>query len=256
MNLRLCSDLHIDHREGRPGRTTDVVSRLGDGDHDVLVIAGDVAESGKCVRYLDAILAAQKHAQPVVFVAGNHEYYNIDSRDLRARLRDLQRKSPGRFYFLDKDVVEIKGQRFVGCTLWFPFEEPDLDTRFMNDFRYVPGLKGWVDREARDCARFLRREVRGGDVVVTHHMPHPRSISPKFAAAVTNKYFLNDVSDVVENHGAQLWHHGHTHDHVGYPSRDGRTYVVTWPLGYPGERWSNGQSRPDVPYFDMRIETD
>lgn len=73
--------------------------------------------------------------------------------------------------------------------------------------------------------------------MVTHHLPHPRSIHPKYRGSGLNRFFLHDVSPIVENAGAALWVHGHTHSSFDYMA--GETRVVCNPFGYaancPGE---------------------
>jgi Icc-related predicted phosphoesterase len=66
--------------------------------------------------------------------------------------------------------------------------------------------------------------------VVTHHLPHPRSIDPYFAGSPLNRFFLHDVSNTVECGEAALWVHGHTHASCDY--RVGKTRVVCNPFGY------------------------
>lgn len=96
--------------------------------------------------------------------------------------------------------------------------------------------KAWLD-ERLEC------EFGGTTVVVTHHLPHPRSIHPRFADDPLTPAFCSDLSELVEGSGAALWVHGHTHTSCDYIA--GVTRVVCNPKGYgpqsPGGRIENEQ---------------
>jgi Icc-related predicted phosphoesterase len=79
------------------------------------------------------------------------------------------------------------------------------------------------------CA-FLEREVREGDVVVTHHCPHPGSVARKFAGDPVTPAFCSDLSEVIEATRPALWIHGHTHTSFDYEA--GATRIVCNPHGY------------------------
>lgn len=94
----------------------------------------------------------------------------------------------------------------------------------------IGGFREWVGGKAKKSAEYLTGEIRPGDVVVTHHLPHIRSVAPRYVGDALTRYFLHDISDVVEGCGARLWLHGHTHDSMDY--RVGPTRVLCNPFGY------------------------
>ena len=70
-------------------------------------------------------------------------------------------------------------------------------------------------------------------VVLTHHAPSRRSISPRFAGDALNPCFVSEVIEKI--HFAKpvaLWLHGHVHDAFDYELNG--TRVVCNPLGYLG----------------------
>jgi len=79
--------------------------------------------------------------------------------------------------------------------------------------------------------------------MLTHHLPHPRSIHPRFADDPLTPAFCSDLSDLVEGSRAALWVHGHTHTSCEYIA--GNTRVACNPKGYgpqsPGGRIENEQ---------------
>ena len=69
-------------------------------------------------------------------------------------------------------------------------------------------------------------------VVVSHHLPSARSVSARFASAVTNAAFVSDLDALIPN--ADWWIHGHTHASHCY--QVAATTVLANPRGYPSRR--------------------
>ena len=70
--------------------------------------------------------AAQKFpGLPIVYVAGNHEYYGAQL-GLLSELRKPSWKQMG-VNFLDRQSYELDGVRFLGCTLWSSFSHYGAD---------------------------------------------------------------------------------------------------------------------------------
>ena len=226
MKLRVLSDLHFEfHRDG--GRSW--IADQRDAGWDVLVLAGDVTT----VLWFEQVFAWFREAagsRPIVYVPGNHEYYGSSVADVRKGLAALGEADP-LLHVLDNRSVVIEGQRFVGSTLWFRHSgRRERADRMLNDFQQIGGFRPWVGVQADRSAAFLAREVRCGDVVVTHHLPHEGSVAPQFRGSALNRYFVHDVGSVVEGSGAALWIHGHTHVSCDY--RAGQTRILCNPFGY------------------------
>lgn len=66
-------------------------------------------------------------------------------------------------------------------------------------------------------------------VVVTHHLPHPRSIHPRFEGDAYTPAFASDLGWLVRP-PVTLWIHGHTHASMDYAVNG--TRVVCNPRGY------------------------
>jgi predicted phosphodiesterase len=232
VRIRVLSDLHLEAAPFEPPAAT----------ADVVVLAGDIHNGAAGVEW-----AKRTFAEPVVYVAGNHEPFDAEFHATAATLCSTADGSNVRV--LDCDEAVIDGVRFLGCTLWSDFEldgpgarDAAIETarRLVPDFRVV----GFGDRafaptdwialhrahrawlEARLGAPFA-----GATVVVTHFLPHPGSIAPRYAADPLNPAFASRLEPLVER--AALWIHGHTHVAADY--RVGAARVVCNPRGYPGE---------------------
>jgi Icc-related predicted phosphoesterase len=109
----------------------------------------------------------------------------------------------------------------------------------MNDFRLIRYGEGRrfhpADARAIHLAqvRWLRanlaEEFVESTVVVTHHLPHRRSIHPKYNGSDLNPSFASDLSDLM-GPPVSLWIHGHTHESFDYVVNG--TRVVCNPCGY------------------------
>ena len=141
---------------------------------DVLVLAGDVLPIRRPPHVREMLGWFCLRFPRVVYVPGNHEYYKTSPAAGAALLATCAEDFPN-LTVLDAAVAEIEGTRFVGTTLWFPPTPDEEDyRRFLADFSLIESFVPWVhEAHARNLA-FLEQEVRPGDVVVTHFLPHPQ----------------------------------------------------------------------------------
>ena len=245
MRLRILSDLHLSQG------TLD----LPPVDADVVVLAGDIA------RPPEAIAWARALATPVVYVAGNHEFYGSSFAATIRSLRELAAGSD--VHVLDDEALVLDGVRFLGSTLWTDFAlygRGDLRAaayaeavRFLRDFSRIRDDDGAPFTPDGCAARFathaawldarLDEPHAGPTVVVTHHAPSRRSIHPRFAGTLLNPCFVSDAEPLAGRAG--LWIHGHVHDSFDYDLRG--TRVVCNPRGYA----RNGV--PENPSFDPAL---
>ncbi len=203
-------------------------------DGDVLILGGDLIPLRESEPVRRAFSWFCRRFSHVVFVPGNHEYYRTCPADAEALLDACAQEIPN-LHVLNPGIATINGARFVGATLWFP-DTPDevLYRRGLSDFQLIADFVPWVHHTHAAHLKFLKTNVRPGDVVITHHLPHPRSIAPQFFGSTLNRFFLaEDAASLVEQSGARLWVHGHTHAACDYVIGD--TRVVCNPRGYPGE---------------------
>lgn len=234
MRIQLASDLHLELL-ARMWPQERLIGALPGA--DVLVLAGDID------RGVRAIERFARWPVPVLYLAGNHEYYDSPWEQLRV---DLRRAAEGTAVrFLDNDVVTLGGVRFLGSTLWTDYglagvaqaDAMAAAEDFLLDHRRIITRSGPLraaqaleehQRSRAWLARELSRDRATPTVVISHHGPHPGSIHARFAGSVVNGAFVSDLVDLVEQ--ADLWLHGHVHDSFDY--RVGRCRVVSNPRGY------------------------
>lgn len=234
MRIRVLSDLHLEFLDWTPPPV----------ETDVVVLAGDIHVGVHGLEW------AREHfpTTPVVYVAGNHEFYGARLQDVLAALREAGKRLD--ISVLDGDALILSGMRFLGATLWTDFAlygaQPRqiahamADAKYgMNDFRVIRyGETGLFRPEhAREIhlaqVQWLEEKLAatftGATVVVTHYLPHRQSIHRKYDGDSLNPAFASDLAHLVKSPVA-LWIHGHTHQSCDYVVNG--TRVVCNPRGY------------------------
>ena len=240
MKLLILSDLHFEfHRDHGVSFVESLPLEV-----DACVIAGDLTVGAKIPAALD--LFCDRYAD-VVYVHGNHEFYNTQWEEVLALTEHSARKHPN-LHWLDCGVAEIQGQRFVGAPLWFR-RAPGVPTWGMTDFLVIPRFEEHVYVENQRALKFFDETLKPGDVVVSHHLPSPQSIDFIYKRSPLNAFFLCDVSPLILRAKPSLWIHGHTHASCDYLLEE--TRVICNPFGY-ADHDLNSRFREEVFEFNNR----
>jgi hypothetical protein len=102
----------------------------------------------------------------------------------------------------------------------------------LNDFRLIADAPDALDRENEQSMRWLEEVVCPDDIVVSQHLPSPRSTHARHAGSPINCFFVCDIEHLIVARQPRLWIHGHTHESMDY--RIGCTRVLCNPYGYEG----------------------
>jgi predicted phosphodiesterase len=223
---------------------------MGHENIDLVVLAGDIHAGLRGFVYAEQL--AEYFEAPVVYVAGNHEYYHQHIDLLEPALRRASDDSGGRVTFLDNDIASfgINGQRLhvLGCTMWTDFRLHDAPAaamefaaRHMNDYRAIRCVTSFFRPEnalARhersrlwlraNVARLRLEEPEAKLIAVTHHAPHEAvlgrrigRIGPSYASHLLPEFAVSPPD---------VWIHGHTHHRHDSVLEGVR--VVSAPRGY------------------------
>jgi predicted phosphohydrolase len=244
--LAIYSDLHLEFADFEPPKL----------DVDAVILAGDIHVGIEAIRWIRAHFADR----PVIYVAGNHEYYRHNLPRLNQKIAALCKDS--NIHFLECDNRVVAGVRFLGATLWTDYAitgDAELamfeGEQMMTDFRLIRHgdkhqrlrAEHLLRRHARTRA-WLRQHLDGPfdgpTVVVTHHAPSMKSVHPKFLRADPhiNASYASDLESLLGGTCA-LWVHGHMHDSFDYEITG--TRVICNPRGYlPDE--GNPAFQPDL----------
>lgn len=230
MRLHILSDLHIEVTDFDPPDTG----------AEIIVLAGDIHNGTQGLEWAIARFPRQR----ILYVPGNHEYYDGERGSVLASLR--RRAGELGITLLDNDATEIDGVRFLGATLWTDFcldgierreEVMKLSLPYIVDFRAIRDGDGLFTPEAsvrlHEASRAwlgerLSAGFAGPTVVITHHAPHPLSVHARFATHPANGGFVSNLEAMMGP--PALWIHGHTHNSFDYSVKG--TRVVCNPRGY------------------------
>jgi len=226
----IASDLHSEFYKDRK-----FINRINNKqqfpDADGIIVAGDMGT----IQTADNALAALKQKYNyVIFILGNHDFYNSNYEDTMNTYNDLCKKH--NCIFLDNDIVEINNTRFLGSTMWFSplTQKEEQNKHYLNDFNCIIDFETWVYTENRKSLKFLNDNIKENDIVITHHLPCCQSIAKQYANSLLNCFFLcNDAQKILDEHPPKIWIHGHTHNCVEYIYNN--TKIICNPLGYPME---------------------
>jgi 3',5'-cyclic AMP phosphodiesterase CpdA len=254
VRIRVLSDLHLECDE------PDVIAHAP---ADLVVLAGDIHNHAEGLRWAAESFDAQV---PVVYVPGNHEYYDGEFGALETAMRDAAGSVDNVHYLNNDALVDPQGRwRVLGTTLWTDFElfgatdderaeSIAAAAKVMLDFRgpiqvawphggapgesvprdFTPAdtlalharSRAWLETE-------LAKPFGGQTIVVTHHAPHRLSLAARYADDLASAGFVSDLAALVAAPVA-LWVHGHTHTAFDYTV--GGTRVVCNPRGYVERR--------------------
>ena len=275
MKIKLVSDLHLEF--------SDCVITNNDN-CDVLILGGDImvaqdlhdhpeppniadqaaiaAGTGlgrrqeKAQRFRDFFKRCSFQFPHVIYIMGNHEFYNGKFYASIDYMRDEIAKYPN-IYMLEQDTKIIDDVVFVGGTLWTNMNRRDPLTMhaiegMMNDFRIIRNDKrSYAAMSALDVAirhdrtlayiKLMLQEHKDKKcVVVGHHSPSFQSMHPMYAHdTLMNGGYHSDLSEFILDHPQiKLWTHGHTHHPFDYMI--GETRIVCNPRGYEADGYSEG----------------
>ena len=230
MKLQIASDIH------REFGHSPVIPDVG---ADVLVLAGDIGYADdETIEWIRDDLAGRY--ETILYVPGNHEFYGRDLHEANRHMEEMAMY--GEYEWMNNRVVEVGGRRFVGTPLWANFcHDPGSmfsAGRAINDFRRIrygsgrmtPGAMLDLHEEART---FLSKEVRPGDIVITHWPPTLDARHPGFPLDGVARYFSADIPEVIKATKPALWICGHTHHNVDFHFGD--TRILSNQGGYPRE---------------------
>lgn len=236
MKIQVLSDLHIEFES----------FNVNTSNSDIIVLAGDIHVGDK------GVLWALKNIQdiPVVYVLGNHEYYDKAYPKLVDSLKELTHNT--HVEILENDVFTYQGVNFMGCTLWTDFDlygdakQAGFECQqVMSDYRKIRLSSQFSKLRSIDVANihaqslnWLKKQLavfKGEtNVIITHHGPSALSLPMTHSDNVINAAYVSKLDKLLSDHQPELWLHGHLHNSSDYMIGDCR--VVCNPRGYSGER--------------------
>ena len=263
MKICVISDLHIDSNRW-DWHLLDPVKEA-----DVLVVAGDI--SNDIWVNCNWLKNARSMFNQVIYVAGNHDFYNLGFQ--QTRLYDPNQEhlwpypsnvpeiihhydrwcSQEGIHFLHRQSVTIDSVTFIGATGWHDYtagtpytQEMQIqawydclnDTVIKRGENPTPNHLNPFDAGQKDVQSIMSNLEYAEDcsVVITHHVPHKDLCWQKPHDrywTLLHGSFANRSMEKIKNSKIKYWIYGHTHNR-SMKDINGITYVCN-ARGYPNE---------------------
>lgn len=244
MQLQIVSDLHLEFSS---------IEINNVGGTDVLVLSGDICVADYLTRkspspysvigdrFREFFDQVSFQFPRVYYILGNHEHYRGSFEDTTIIIR---RELPDNVILLNNEFDDYQGYRFIGGTLWTDFNKNDPIATLtvengLNDYHLIKKryrkLRG-IDtyREHKKFLEFIHENVISNTVVLGHHAPSWKSVSPQYANRSNfylNSGYVSALEPFIMDHpDIKLWTHGHVHSSHDYMIED--TRIIANPRGY------------------------
>jgi len=190
--------------------------------------------------FLDFLKEFKKIYKTVIFVPGNHEYYQ--TRELKMpddvitetdKIMKLACEQANVIFLNCNTYVDPETSiEFIGCTLWTlisskTFDNMNDDKIFRNHIEY--GTKHL--EHIKWLTSISERPTQNKRVIITHHLPSAQMIHPK--SSDMNDGFYCNCEDLIKQSKPLAWFCGHTHERMTKVIEN--VLVTCNPWGYPGE---------------------
>lgn len=236
MKLQILSDLH--------GHLPKISQEA-----DLLIFAGDVATTPRKTGEMFSQVREMTKA-PIVYVLGNHEFYDNIYPDSRKGYKHAVKKIDNSF-LLENEETLINDFSILGCTLWTDYDSQRFAAQAvfgLNDFDLITAVEGNRFRKVMpedfinahfESRKWLEKKLKHNKksgiktIVVTHHMPSFSLISSQFKGSPLNGAFAAALDNLINEYEPALWVYGHTHSFKDINL--GNTQCVCNAVGYRGE---------------------
>lgn len=206
MKIQVLSDLHFEFFNAETEHLGKVQIHP---EADVVTLIGDIDKGAYALKRAHNI--AMEFGKPVIFVPGNHEFYQ---QEIKETLKTFRQGAHGVFVLLGVNYPNVKdeeksiiidGVRFCGGTLWTDFKlyegsvrmpsqqmAMDYSSQGINDFRIIKyGSRTFTPQDSLNyhndnlklIQEVLAQPFEGKNVLLSHHGVHNNSIHPRYQAA-------------------------------------------------------------------------
>lgn len=242
MKLRLLSDIHFE-------MCMFTVPAMTDDKNTILLLPGDI-----CVQHYfgddvkDFFKNLDERFKAVIYVPGNHEYYNGHLSKDDDKFRQWFKENTKNIHFLNRNSMVIDDVAFIGATLWTdvnkgnPYSKMAIEAA-LNDYRRIRTMdyrklnandtiqmhfkhKNYIFEQIKYYRDIGVRKV----VVLVHHAPSEFSVHPQYKNNPLNPAFFSNMEEQIMDCPPDLIVHGHTHNSFRYNLES--TEIICNPRGY------------------------
>lgn len=232
-----------------------------DSDADLMILAGDIITfTPRGFEELKEFLKDWK--KPVLFVAGNHEYYTKRCmQKCSQNFAEFAEKNLSKFVWLNNSCFQHNDVKFFGGTMWTNFNNDLLAMmhaeRQMNDYHLIRRYQSYKLRPEDTVAihrEYKRKliiwlEANKGEkrVVISHHAPCLNPNSNHKGSILQPAYNSLDMLEIIEYHQPEFWIYGHTHECDD--QKIGKTRIISNQFGYYQQQECPDFDKAGIPFI-------
>lgn len=263
IKIAVASDLHLEFGAIE-------FKNRGTEEADVLILSGDILVAEDLIRhpsnheygplnshryvnsvvYRDFLDMVNYEFPKVIYIAGNHEFYDGKWVKTLEFLHEYTENYTN-IHFLEDESLKIDDVTFIGATLWTDMNNHDPLTQqivreSMNDYRKITNEEreysklrpihtiGRHIKSRQFIEKTVEEDPNGKYVVCTHQAPSFHSIPPEYRGHtyMNGAYASNLEEFILDRPQIKAWTHGHVHDEFDYMIGD--TKIFCNPRGYRG----------------------
>lgn len=252
LQVAICSDLHLEFFNSVDDCQTITELLKIDEKCDTLIIAGDfghpydeINENEINLTFYETLKKLKQRFLHVLFVPGNHEYYQIKKHSKTFDQTESWIKNIcddiGIIFLQKKSWIHPLGVEFLGCTLWSSIDSEGL--KFTNNFKYLFDTKSQCDQLHTDHVEWMKESFKKRKqnennypiIAITHNVPSFRPIS-QINDHIRRTAFATDLEYMFEK-PLVGWICGHFHNPISIKIND--IWLHMNPVGYSDEKMSN-----------------
>lgn len=210
MRFQTISDIHIDINRVKNVAIPFIVEPKA----PTLCVLGDLGNPFSD-EYKQWYLYHTDLFEDIVFIAGNHEYYNkYGMTATETRLTDIASLSP-KLHYLNRSTVTIDGITIAGTVLWSHIpKQSEIYCNLISDYRKIIVDNSKFTAENSNALHQLDREwlkkQTDAQIIMTHHVPSWKLLDPEFEGSTTNPFFMSHSDDLFTSN-IKYWLYGHVH---------------------------------------------
>lgn len=250
MKILIISDLHME--QAHYSIETIVQSQC-----DLVCLIGDISFKFKAFKFIEELI---NNGLIVIYVLGNHEFYNINNQmktvdEIKKGWKERSEKL-NNFYFLDNDSIIINNIKFIGSIGWTFVDENKFTknqiedvlshsadfqniytSKLMKGYRIIRGYNITLDEYKvlhQEALNYIKNELNkpflGTKILLSHHPLCMENIELFNNMPIEKQFYYSNYNELIKNSDLDYYFHGHIHESYDYLLNN--TRVICNPYGY------------------------
>lgn len=233
MKIIPLSDLHLD--------SASYVLNITKEQADVVVLAGDIGNKFQAMKLIEPLL---KKGIIVIYVLGNHEFYNINNQvktiqEIIDGWKDREAKNDN-LYVLNNESLVINNVKFIGSIGWSKltpelFDKSDVEfeiyessdfnkimkSKLMKGYRIIRGYPITIEDYQslhKESIEYIQSEINkpfnGKKILISHQPLILEGQKKEYIGTFAGQLYGSDYEDMITKSDLDYYIYGHIHTSV------------------------------------------